>query len=364
MQEARFRYGGSLIDEEGIPRPQYNSRGARRRLKFPIENATKHKAFIKFQPIITTPPTSGSEVNRIGDLVRNSTDNIMKFLGGEDVTTQTSDPQAQATSIDKTTAPQIGNIGSTDNRSSILNGAKKSLSTTSCVMYMPQSIQFRDGVNYSTADLGVMGASMQQMLEEGGSVFNSLSNSMGTSLGNVYDAISGNVGADAARVFASRVAGMAGKNGMIDGAVRSALKTSPVANLTLLFDKPALREFTFTFKMLPTTEEEAIRIEDIVRFFRTELYPESFSVNQGRFDIPFGYRFPNEIQVSFHYEKEFDGGSDRFIKIKPCYLKNVSTDFNAQSSTFYKGGYFQETNLSITLAENELLDKADIERGF
>ena len=115
--------------------------------------------------------------------------------------------------------------------------------------------------------------------------------------------------------------------------------------------------------MQPVSKEEAFEIVQIVKFFRTELYPEAFNTDTlGGISVPFGYRFPNEIQISMHYG---DRGNNRnFIKFKPCYLTNFQATFNAPSGSFFKGGDWQETTISMTLRENELLNKDDIRKGY
>jgi hypothetical protein len=362
MLEERFRPGGPLVRNDG---------SRRKRVKFPIENQADYKAFIKFQPIITDPPALGNDFAKLGELVKNSTDKIMGVIAGTN---------AVDTAAGFNAGRDDGNLGSPagnnvspngDNGvgNNLLKNSKKRNSQNSCVMYMPSSLNFQDGVNYSQADLGVFGAALEAGINSGGSIAGSLGSALGSSIKNVYDAMSGSMNQDAARLMTTKLAGMAGKNGAVDGAVRGSLRTSPIANITMLFDKPNLREFSFTFKMQPVTEEEAKEINNIVKFFRTELYPSTFNYDQGDVSIPFGYRFPNEFNISFHYglnreteESRYSTGN--FIKLKPCYLKNFTTNFNATNSTFYKGGYFQETSISMTFQENELLDRADIEEGF
>jgi hypothetical protein len=229
---------------------------------------------------------------------------------------------------------------------------------------MPSSIVFQDGVSYSTADLGFVGGAASAGMSNGQGMIESLASGGFQSLGNLYEALKGSVSQDAARLGATRLAGAAGKNGAIDGAVRGTLRTSPVANMTMLFDKPQLRTFSFSFKMQPVSEREARMVSKIIKFFRTELYPDAFNTDTlGGISVPFGYRFPNEIKISLHYGKGDNSGKN-FIKFKPCYLTNFQATFNAPSAAFFKGGHFQETTISMTLRENELLNKKDIQDGF
>ena len=322
----------------------------KRRFKFPLANENDYKAYILFQPIITTPPELGDSMKAFGEMFKSLADLTMRA----------------ATGVTPTEAPVAENSGQENFQSTtnnIMSNEKKELGKDSCKMYMPSNITFQDGVNYSTADLGFAGGAASAAISNGGGLLEGLASGGLSSLDNFYQALKGSVSQDAARLGATRLAGVAGKNGAIDGAVRGSLRTSPISNMTMLFDKPNLRTFSFSFKMQPVSKEEAFEIVQIVKFFRTELYPEAFNTDTlGGISVPFGYRFPNEIQISMHYG---DRGNNRnFIKFKPCYLTNFQATFNAPSGSFFKGGDWQETTISMTLRENELLNKDDIRKGY
>ena len=323
------------------------------RLKFPLENETDYKAYILFQPVITTPPALGDGMAVLGEMFKSLTDTI--YSAGTGRAAPTVDPME----------PDGGQANFVSNgNNAILKNETKANSKISCKMYMPSNITFQDGVNYSTADLGVMGAVTSEAMSKGGGLLEGLASGGVQSLDNFYQSLRGSVSQDAARLGATRLAGLAGKNGKIDGAVRGSLRTSPVSNMTMLFDKPNLRTFSFAFKMQPTSEAEAREIVKIVKFFRTELYPDAFDTDTlGGISVPFGYRFPNEINISMHYNNGSNSKKD-FIRFKPCYLTNFQATFNSPSASFFKGGHWQETNISMTLRENELLNKKDIQDGY
>jgi hypothetical protein len=333
------------------------------RLKFPLHNENEYPAYILFQPVITTPPNLGGGASgAIGEMIKFISDTTYTAATGNAVPADPAQPAEGPGTL--------ANAGERDippaefKAQSILTNENKTNSRSSCKMYMPSSIVFQDGVSYSTADLGLAGGAAAAGMAKGEGMIESLASGGFQSLGNLYDALKGSVSQDAARLGATRLAGMAGKNGVIDGAVRGTLRTSPVANMTMLFDKPQLRTFSFSFKMQPVSEIEAEMVSEIVKFFRTELYPDAFNTDTlGGISVPFGYRFPNEIKISLHYGKGDNSGKN-FIRFKPCYLTNFQATFNAPSASFFKGGHFQETTISMTLRENELLNKKDIQDGF
>ena len=299
--------GGLDIESQADAATANAVKTRKRRFKFPLANENDYKAYILFQPIITTPPELGDSMKAFGEMFKSLADLTMRA----------------ATGVTPTEAPVVENSGRENFQSTtnnIMSNEKKELGKSrQCIMCDCKT--------------------------------------------NFYQALKGSVSQDAARLGATRLAGVAGKNGAIDGAVRGSLRTSPISNMTMLFDKPNLRTFSFSFKMQPVSKEEAFEIVQIVKFFRTELYPEAFNTDTlGGISVPFGYRFPNEIQISMHYG---DRAHNRnFIKFKPCYLTNFQATFNAPSGSFFKGGDWQETTISMTLRENELLNKDDIRKGY
>ena len=57
------------------------------------------------------------------------------------------------------------------------------------------------------------------------------------------------------------------------------MTTNP--NTRSLFKSVSLREFTFQFKFIPLSEQEHDHVISIIKFFRTELYPEDITVDVG-----------------------------------------------------------------------------------
>tara|TARA_R100000541_G_scaffold1705_5_gene6607 strand:+ start:21257 stop:22348 length:1092 start_codon:yes stop_codon:yes gene_type:complete len=350
------------------------AQAAKQQLQFPRENVSDFKAYIRFQPIITTPPSLG-ENSRIGALVLRTVDNVLN---------------GNASAAGQDDAVFDGVINAYNNGSdNHLERSKRNPSKQRCVLYMPSSFNMQDGVSYSTPALGILGQSMKEGIEGGSGIIDGGLSAATDGLKNLIAGVTGGMGQDAARLAAARLTQSLTQNSFADGAVRSALKTSAHPNIALLFDKPELRTFRFQFKMQPTTEEEAIEIEKIVKFFRTELYPESFGISGSQayssgpgatqevseYEVKAGYKFPNEIQISLHYDLDRNTRSDvsnaevysesKWFRFKPCYLRSVNATYNtSNTNSFYKGGYFQETTLDLSFQENELMDKNAVAKGF
>ena len=341
-------------------------------LKFPIENINDFKAYIRFQPIITTPPEFG-EQGRIGELIKKIIDVSSQpgaFTGGA---------QGNANIVNQ--MAEFQNQGN-----ATMQPSKRRPTGRRCVLYMPSTFNMQDGVSYSTAALGMVGSVMREGLEGGSGLPEAGVGAIKDAISSVFSGFTGSLGNDAARLAAARLSQGMSQNSAIDGAVRSSLKTSVHPNIALLFDKPELRSFRFQFKMQPTTEEEAKEIKAIVQFFREELYPESFGIGtngagvddglggggQVNYELKAGYKFPNEFQISLHYDLDQQSAStidnykgSHFFKFKPTYLRSVNATYNSSNTnSFYKGGYFQETTLDLNFQENELMDKQAVRNGY
>ena len=304
-------------------------------LQFPLSDQDNYQGRIKFDVIKTIPPTiSQRALRRIQEGARTS-DNV---LNGSASNPDLFDPRG---------ADQRGQSNSFIGRSREIPTGDR------CSIYLPQSIQIQDGVQIENVDLGVFGASLEAGIKAGTSPIEAAISAAGDTFSSMADFFRGNLSQDAARAAASRLAGVAGDTNA--SAVRSALQTTPAPNTRAIFKSVNIREFSFTFNMLPKTRQEAQEIENIIKFFRTELYPETIDVG----NIPVAYKFPNKFAISIQY-----GGKEVATKILNSYLRNFQSNYNPSAMSFYEGGYFQETQITMSFVEARTLDKKDIEGGY
>lgn len=204
-------------------------------------------------------------------------------------------------------------------------------------IYLPQGVQFQDGAMYEGAELGYAGMQVMGAVQGGLPTGKNISQITGDII-NQAQQDAGQV----AKMVASQVGG---------AAVSGGLGVAPNPNRRSIFKDVNLRTFNFTFNMAPASQAEAEAIKEIVSFFRTNLYPEK----QG--DAL--YRFPTKILTTIEYD-----GKAAAPKILQSYLTNVTTTYNPRSGSFFRGGYFNETQLTISLQEERTLTKQDIEEGY
>jgi len=158
--------------------------------------------------------------------------------------------------------------------------------------------------------------SIQQGLTEG---FNVVANAAEAAAG----AGNKDVKALAASGFAQAASGVGGILARTQGAVIN-------PNLELLFNGPALRPFSFTFKMSARSELEAKEIIKIIRFFKQGMSPQKSSSN-------LFIKAPHTFKISYMRGKT---GPHPFIgEIKECALQSFNVNYTpeGQYATFHDG---------------------------
>ena len=160
--------------------------------------------------------------------------------------------------------------------------------------------------------------------------------------------------ADAAGSLLKNVAGDMGSAGMDDAAQkliagqitgsggqlikRSGALINP--NVELLFDKPMLREFNFTFNLSPRNPQEAQTVKQIIRTFKQASAPRR--TVKGYF-----------LRTPLIYQIEYINNAYNLNRFKECALTSFSTDYtpNGNYSTFSDGTM---TQYKIEMSFSEL----------
>ena len=232
-------------------------------------------------------------------------------------------------------------------------------------MYFPLSMQFNDNALYDNADLNSLGATSEALIQSGASALSSVIGAASQGVGSIFDAITGNkqLTETALRVGAARAIDLGSfLNSGVANALRLTNRTVINPNTRALFRGVNLREFTFQFKMIAESQQEAAIVEQIVKHFRTQMYPDTYPVNIGNnVSADLGFAFPNVFEITFKYK---NGINERIPKIHFCYLRNVSTTINPTGGTFRRDGQPNEIDLTLAFVEYRTLNKKDIKAGY
>ena len=128
-------------------------------------------------------------------------------------------------------------------------------------------------------------------------------------------------------------------------------------NLELLFDKPTLRGFQFTFDLVPRSKNEAEEIVKIIRFFKQGMSPIRSESNLFLLS-------PNVFQV--HYVLNGDGSNDHpYIgKMKECAMTNFAVDYTPQQNySTLTDGFMTAYKITMRLKELEPVFNDDYGTG-
>ena len=147
----------------------------------------------------------------------------------------------------------------------------------------------------------------------------------------------------------SKVLSMLGQNMSAESILARGQGIIPNSNLELLFNSPALRKFSFTWRMSPRSREEAMMVNKIVRSFKQGMSAKKLNPTSGGASFFLGT--PNVFDLQFRTGGgQFIDGLFR-VKTSACTSTSISYTDGAQWSAYDDG---QPTSINLTLAFEEL----------
>jgi hypothetical protein len=211
----------------------------------------------------------------------------------------------------------------------------------------PANIAINDSATYNTIDLGVAGTALGKSIQDGGfspsKIAESLKSQAAGATSNFNEA-----------EIAGAVSQLLPGPDAITGAARLASRTLLNPNTNTTFAGNALRSFTFGFKMVATSAEEAEVIRKIHHRFRRFSYADSKSSDQNII-----LAMPPTWTIHF-----LDGNKqeNKFIpRIFSCYLVSVESAFNSTTNMFHEDGAPLEVDVSLSYQETRALTRTDID---
>ena len=223
-------------------------------------------------------------------------------------------------------------------------------------IYMPQSLVVNDDISYNQENLGTRGLVATAALNNGSGIVSAIGNAVAEGLESVFNLATGQITKETANVAAARISQRIPSAGL-RAAASTALQTGVNPGTRMIFDRPNVRQFTFQFRFIATSAAEASQVENIVKSFRTEMYPETVNLAEG---IPAGYKFPNLFEISF----KFLNSDARFPKIQLAYLRSCQVNYNGSQMAFHADGQPTEVDMTLIFQEYRALSKQDIQRGY
>ena len=309
--------------------------------RFPLEAQDDYKGRVYFTQIIEVPPKINTAAFKKKE--------VTTFIGGSQATVTTNEVD-----IEKTSAAS--------NAYRFLTGTftpGQTFRGETVELYLPPAQTIQDGIEFDNAfSFGIAGEAARQSLSRGESSILGASASALLGTGGIGSILSNLQDPAIARVAAAKVGAM--MPGGRAGAVTSTIsQTALNPNIRAVFKSVRPREHSFSFKFLPRSEAEAKQIENIIKWFRTELYPESIDIAAGGQRLPIGYKFPNKFGIALRY-----GSKNVGAQLLPCYLRGMTTNYNATAMSFYRDGQYSEIDLTLDMIEFRTLDKDDVRYGW
>lgn len=222
-------------------------------------------------------------------------------------------------------------------------------------LYMPQAINIMDQVQYNNANIGPSGAAAMGAINAGGSLLSGLQTFLGDALGFLGDALSSDPGLSRLALNRAAQALPTGQN--INNTASLGFQVTVNPNTRTLFEGVTIREFSFQFDFYPVSQEESQTVQEIVKFFRTELYPST--IGREGTGVPIGFNFPHVFEIKFRV------GDINAPMPQPhlCYLRNVQSTYNPSSMSFFADGSPTHTSMTLNFTEFRTLSKKDIQEG-
>ena len=296
-------------------------------------------------------------------------------------------------------------------------------------MYLPGSIELKDGSSYSTANLGILGRAAEAGINEFGTrtddPLRRISQAADIFAGAVVDTVDtvGDIAGGAA-LNQGMVALLLhrfnqGSSG-IGGGVRAATRAIANPHSRAMFENVNLRNFSFSFELIPDSALDARQQEDIIKFFRKIAYPSLLNINPNdaaeasgnqfteRMADQLVYKFPSMVAVDMFYYMDpeqmrglslhdltqndrslvedtlSNRGQDADLvmnhglwrigpRIKPCYITDVSQTLDNNNSLMYRPIEQEDgtrraipttQTLTISLQEDRPLSAESIDAGY
>jgi hypothetical protein len=139
----------------------------------------------------------------------------------------------------------------------------------------------------------------------------------------------------------------------------------PNSNLELLFNGPTLRTFTFTYRLTPREESEAVRVRKIIRFFKQSMAAKKITATGGAAgQASFFLGTPNIFKLEYRTGGNGDKDKGQLIdgvnRFKTCALSSFQCDYTPDGFwAAYQAGQPVSTVMSMTFNELEPIYDTD-----
>ena len=284
-------------------------------------------------------------------------DFIRTFDGKTGQFTQKSNANAIKQQVNQ--ADPMGNVGGAiaakiadKKRAIVVKRAPTKRLKTAITMFMPGQINTKYGAEYNDTSVGLLTQEALDIYNKG----------IGTKEGrdSLRRALTENLPEALTLLLQGTLGALPGLGGLRDV---QGMQTGEIISdrLELAFRGVSKRSFTYTFKMIPKSKEEAQEIRNIIFMFKSNMLPEFTG------GVEFGRRMvvPNTFDIQYMYRAS---ENDYLHKIGTCVLKDLDVTYGGDKFRTYTatddGAPPSETTIGLTFSELELVTREAIHEGF
>jgi hypothetical protein len=231
------------------------------------------------------------------------------------------------------------------------NGRKNSYfgkAPTYIAFPIPIGLNFTDGSQYDDTSLGAVGSTLARGV---GAVAGSANAS--DAMGRVANVASNAYNQSKSASISDIVAQVVDKFGIGEGVKNIAsvgLQTVVNPNVVSEFNGVGTRSFSFSFKMIASSQKEADMIKQICHTLRLGLYPEGNAIS---------LRYPPTWTIRFMLNNR---DIEYIPKIFESYLTSVTVGYNPSNHAWHTDGSPLECDLQVSFKETRALTAEDIDK--
>ena len=228
--------------------------------------------------------------------------------------------------------------------------------TDSVALYLPPNVQDQTSAGYTDAATGMVGFMLQKTLIGGKNFTDRDYEGTAASIIETFQGLGAEAVKKAVTNFAETITDTEGAAGLFNKTFGQA--DNPF--MEVLFDKMAMRSFTYNFTFAPKNVTERNDVQKIIALFRFHMAPE-LQGQAARF-----LTLPSEFDIHYMYQSQDGQASenDYYNKIATCVLRDCSVDYTPNGVKSFDDGSPTQIKMSLTFQETQLLTKELIAQGY
>ena len=233
---------------------------------------------------------------------------------------------------------------------------------SSIILPAPSSFATADSAQYGDAELGfggklAMNLTQTGITKGGGAAMSEVTAAANKGIDTLKGAFSGDKDIQNTLVGGAALARGAKQQDSegIGKGVAMAIGATFNKNVTTEFTSVSTRSFSFTYELIPASQQEGQHIHNMIVAFREAIYPAT--ANLGSI-----LRYPPKWTIKFLEKADGDAARLRsFPQLAECYLESFTTTYNGNNS-FHVDGQPVKTDISFSFKEDRSLTLDDIRK--